>query len=59
MIAVKTPSFIKQVKYKEIVDKLYNETISDNPVEDLEIKKNIANVNIGLLEKGINKIFKV
>ena len=39
IIAVKTPSFIKQVNCKEIVDKLYNEVISDNPVEDLEIKK--------------------
>ena len=55
IVAVKTPSFIKQVNYKEIVDNLYNEQISDNNVEDLMIKKNIANVNIGLLEKGVNK----
>ena len=55
IVAVKTASFIKQVNYKEIVDTLYNETISDNTVEDLHIKKNIANVNIGLLEKGCNK----
>ncbi len=59
IVAVKTPSFIKQVNYKEIVDTLYNETISDNTVEDLHIKKNIANVNIGLLEKVVIKMLKV
>ena len=56
IMAVKTPSFIKQVNYKEIVDQLYNETISDNPAEDLEIKKKIANVNIGMLEKGMLEV---
>jgi hypothetical protein len=55
IVSVKTPSFIKQVKYNEIVNTLYNEEISDAKYEDTFIKKQIANVNIGLLEKSVNK----
>jgi len=55
IVAVKTPSFIKEVNYSNIIDILYNSKISDNKYEDTFIKKQIANVNIGLLEKGNNK----
>jgi hypothetical protein len=55
VVAVKTPSFIKKVNYTDIIDTLYNTPISDNKYEDTFIKKQIANVNIGLLEKGTNK----
>ena len=55
IVAVKTPSFIKKVDYNEIVQALYETEISTTKVEDTFIKKQIANVNIGLLEKGYNK----
>ena len=55
IVAVKTPSFIKKVNYNDIIDTLYNTQISDSKYEDTFIKKQIANVNIGLLEKGTNK----
>ena len=55
IMAVKTPSFIKQVNYNDIVQSLYETEISNNKIEDTFIKKQIANVNIGLLEKGYNK----
>ena len=55
ILAVKEPSFIKDVDYKTVVDELYTSVISEDPTEDIYIKKLIANVNIGLLEKGLNK----
>ena len=55
IVAVKTPSFIKQVSYSDIIKELYETNISDNRVEDVFLKKQIANVNIGLLEKSNNK----
>ena len=54
----KDPPFIRKVKYSDIVDNLYNTKISDNEHEDKYVKKIIANVNIGLLEKGVNKAEK-
>ena len=38
-----------------MVDELYDAKISDDPVQDVYVKKLIANVNIGLLEKCFNK----
>ena len=58
IIAVKHPSMIKDVDYKTIVDDLWKTHISDNDAEDRSSKKMIANVNIGLLEKGTNKAHK-
>ena len=54
----KEPSFIKEVTYSDIVNNLFNTKLSDNENEDKYIKKTIANVNCGLLEKGINKAQK-
>jgi len=51
----KRPSKVKDVDYKSIVRQLYDNPISDLPEDDKLIKKTIANVNIGLLEKGTNK----
>ena len=48
------PSFIKNVNYKALIDELYLTKISDDDKQDVYIKKPIANVNIGLLEKQIN-----
>ena len=51
----KEPSFIKTVNYAEILKLLFNTHISDNKTEDTYLRKLIANVNFGLLEKGTNK----
>ena len=53
--AVKQPSFIKEVDYATLVNELYETKISDNDVHDVYIKKLVANVNIGLLEKCYNR----
>jgi len=55
IIAYKEPSTVKQVNYKALVEELFNTSISDDPDEDIYIKKLIANVNIGLLEKSCNR----
>jgi hypothetical protein len=53
----KKPSMLIDVagQFQAYIDELYNTTISDNPSEDLKIKKLIANVVIGLLDKSYNK----
>jgi hypothetical protein len=56
ILYVKSPSFVHKVDYKKIINKLYNSTISNNESEDIYIKKLIANVNIGMLEKSQNKV---
>ena len=53
--AFKQPSFIKKVDYKTLVDELYAFPISGDAQADVYIKKLVANVNIGLLEKGMNR----
>jgi len=55
IVAVKQPSFIKQVDYASLVKELYETKISDNADHDVYIKKLIANVNIGMLEKCYNR----
>ena len=52
ILAFKEPSSIKKVDYKKIVEDLYNFSISENNEEDIYIKKLIANINYGLLEKS-------
>ena len=49
----KKPSFIYNCDYKKIVKELVETHISDDTQEDTKRKKEIANVNIGLLEKGV------
>ena len=41
--------------YQKAIDSLYETQISEDKTEDIYIKKLIANVNIGLLEKCFNK----
>ena len=49
----KTPSFIHKVDYKSINAELWKAVIDENDKElDTYIKKLIANINYGLLEKG-------
>ena len=54
----KRPSHTHKVNYKSITEKLWDTTISHKQMEDNKVKKLIANVNIGLLEKGTNKAQK-
>ena len=54
----KKPSQIHKVKYKKLVDELYSTKISSKADEDKRIKKLIANITFGLLEKGQNKANK-
>ena len=56
--AVKHPSVIKKVNYKQMVLELWKTTISDDPQEDAALKKIIANTNFGMLEKQFNKNVK-
>ena len=49
------PSFIKDVDYSKIVTNLFNTHFTDDAELDKFIKKIIANVNCGLLEKAVNK----
>ena len=49
----KKPSFIYNCDYKKIVKDLFETHVSDDAQEDTKLKKEIANVNIGLLEKGV------
>ena len=51
----KQPSHIHNVDYKQIIDDLWAEQISADEQEDRRIKKTIANINFGLLEKSHNK----
>ena len=51
----KDPSFIKQVNYKQYLEELYDSKICDLDCEDVYLKKTIANTNLGLLEKGVNR----
>jgi len=53
--AVKHPSMIKKVSYRQMVEELWKTHISDDPEEDARLKKTIANCNFGMLEKQINK----
>eukprot|EP00438_Fugacium_kawagutii_P013577 Skav212334 [mRNA] locus=scaffold5228:693:3725:+ [translate_table: standard] len=52
IIHYKLPSKTEDVDYKGAIDKLQKVRISDDPTEDKNLKKLIANVAIGLLEKG-------
>ena len=51
----KQPSYIHKVDYEQIIDDLWAEQISADEQEDKRIKKTIANINFGLLEKSHNK----
>ena len=48
----KQPSRTYKCNYKEIIDELWKHEISSNSDLDKTIKKLIANINFGLLEKG-------
>ena len=51
----KKPSHIHKVKYKKAIDELYSANISDDKLEDNKIKKTLANIAFGLLERSYNR----
>ena len=55
MLFHKKPSHIHKVKYKRGIDDLYRANMSDDKVEDYKIKKSLANIAFGLLEKSFNR----
>ena len=54
IIYYKIPSYIHKVNYKSIVDELWETQLGDNEDDDKQIKKKIANINFGMLEKSNN-----
>ena len=58
IIAYKSPSCMKKVKYDKLVKDLFEAVLSSDAEEDKYCKKLVANVNFGLLEKGQNKVQK-
>ena len=58
IIAFKSPSFMKKVKYDKLVKELFEAVLSSDAEEDKYCEKLVANVNFGLLEKGQNKVQK-
>ena len=54
----KEPSRVYKVNYTKLIKQLWATEISDHFPEDAKIKKLIANVSFGLLEKGTNKSSK-
>ena len=55
MLFYKKPSHIHKVKYKKAIDDLYRANMSDDREEDNNIKKTLANIAFGLLEKSHNR----
>ena len=51
----KEPSFIKPVKYDKILKTLFETNISEDDIENTYLRKLIAVVNFGMLERGVNK----
>ena len=56
VLAFKAPSFIKNLDTGKIIKTLWDSKISPDADEDKTIKKLIANVNFGLMEKSTNKV---
>ena len=54
IIYYKIPSYIHKVNYKSIVDELWETKLGDDEEDDKQIKKKIANINFGMLEKSNN-----
>ena len=51
----KKPSHLHKVKYKKAIDDLYRANMSDDKEEDNKIKKTLANIAFGMLEKSYNR----
>ena len=55
ILAVKQPSFVRQVNYAKLVEELWKAKVCSDKEVDGAVKKTFANTNFGMLEKGINK----
>ena len=55
MLFYKKPSHLHKVKYKKAIDDLYRANMSDDREEDNKIKKTLANIAFGMLEKSCNR----
>ena len=51
----KKPSHLHKVKYKKAIDDLYKAEMSNDKEEDNKIKKTLANIAFGMLEKSFNR----
>ena len=58
IIYYKSPSNIRTVNYKKLIDELWSLKFDDDEVKDKDIKKMIGNINFGLLEKQSNTVKK-
>ena len=54
IIYYKIPAYIHKVNYKSIVNELWETQLGDDEDDDKQIKKKIANINFGMLEKSNN-----
>ena len=54
IIYYKQPSYIHKVNYKGIVDELWETQLGDDEDDHKQIKKKIANINFGMIEKSSN-----
>ena len=52
IIYYKQPSYIHKVKSKSIVHELWEKQLRDHEDDDKQIKKKIANIKFGMLEKS-------
>ena len=51
----KTPSQVLKVKYKKAISELFKSNISPDEEQNNKIKKTIANITFGLMEKSYNR----
>ena len=51
----KTPSQVLKVKYKKAISELFKSNISPDEEQNNKIKKTIANITLGLMEKSYNR----
>ena len=54
IICYKQPCYLHKVDYSKVVNDLWDTYISDDIEEDKSLKKKVANINFGMLEKSNN-----
>ena len=54
IICYKQPCYLHKVDYSKVVNDLWDTYISDDIEEDKSLKKKVANINFGMLEKSKN-----
>ena len=51
----KIPAYTYKIQYDKLIDDLWSVDLSEDASEDKRLKKQIANITFGLMEKGENK----